>query len=91
MLDIISDSGGALSALSHKVDFIAGKSNEVAFDVATTEKDVRSILSVGAASQILMPATEAALESYSAANKAGHAEDDSAIVVHRLLKSLETD
>ena len=35
MLNVINDSGGALSALSHKVSMIAEDSAVVAFDVET--------------------------------------------------------
>lgn len=89
MLEVVADSGGALSALSHKIESIAGKSDEAAFDVATTEKDARSILALGQQYGISMPATQAALSAYAAANAAGLGEKDSVVIIERLLASLD--
>ncbi len=89
MLETINDSGGALSALSHKVDMIADDLPKVAFDIATMEKDVRSILAMGDAAGIEMPVTGVALDVYSQANAAGHGAEDAVVIVRRLLDSLE--
>ncbi len=89
MLETINDSGGALAALSHKVDMIADDLPKVAFDVATMEKDVRSILAIGDAAGIEMPATKVALDIYHQANAAGHGSDDAVVIVRRLLDSLD--
>ena len=90
MLETINDSGGALSALSHKVDMIADDLPQVAFDIATMEKDVRSILAMGDEAGLEMPATDVALEVYSQANKAGHGSEDAVVIVRRLLDSIDS-
>ena len=89
MLETINDSGGALSALSHKVDMIADDLPEVAFDIATMEKDVRSILAIGQTAGLEMPMTDVALDVYSQANAAGHGAEDAVVIVRQLLDSLD--
>lgn len=89
MLETINDSGGALSALSHKVDMIADDLPKVAFDIATMEKDVRSILAMGHTAGLEMPMTDVALDVYSQANAAGHGAEDAVVIVRRLLDSLD--
>ena len=90
MLDVISDSGGGLSALSHKVSLIVENSNNVAFDVATMVKDAKSIIATGTEFGIPMPTTTAALAAYTAAHKAGLGSADAVAIVRFLLDSLET-
>jgi 3-hydroxyisobutyrate dehydrogenase-like beta-hydroxyacid dehydrogenase len=89
MLETINDSGGALSALSHKVDMIADDLPKVAFDIATMEKDVRSIIAMGHAAGLEMPMTDVALDVYSQANASGHGAEDAVVIVRRLLDSLD--
>ncbi|MGI9257266.1 MAG: NAD(P)-dependent oxidoreductase [Gammaproteobacteria bacterium] len=89
MLETINDSGGALSALSHKVDMIADDLPKVAFDIATMEKDVRSILAMGDTAGLELPMTDVALDVYSQANQEGHGAEDAVVIVHRLLDSLD--
>jgi len=88
MLDVINDSGGALSALSHKVKMIAENSSEVAFDIATMEKDANSILAKGEEYGVPMPTMKAALAEYKAAHAAGLGDADAVAVVHFLLDTL---
>jgi 3-hydroxyisobutyrate dehydrogenase-like beta-hydroxyacid dehydrogenase len=89
MLETINDSGGALSALSHKVDMIADDLPKVAFDIATMEKDVRSIIAMGHAAGLEMPMTDVALDVYSQANASGHGAEDAVVIVRRLLDSVD--
>ncbi|MFP6830040.1 MAG: NAD(P)-dependent oxidoreductase [Gammaproteobacteria bacterium] len=89
MLDAVSDSGGALSALSHKISMIIDDSADVAFDIATMEKDARAILAVGAEFGIQMPTTTAALTAYSSAHAAGLGSADAVAIIRYLLDSLD--
>jgi 3-hydroxyisobutyrate dehydrogenase len=90
MLDAVSDSGGALSALSHKISMIVDDSADVAFDIATMEKDARSILAVGAEFGIPMPTATAALAAYSSAHAAGLGSADAVAIIRYLLDSLDS-
>jgi 3-hydroxyisobutyrate dehydrogenase-like beta-hydroxyacid dehydrogenase len=90
MLNVINDSGGALSALSHKVSMIAENSSDVAFDVNTMIKDAESILAQGEKHGIPMPAMTAALGAYNEAHTAGLGEADAVAIVRFLLDSLNS-
>jgi len=90
MLGAVSDSGGALSALSHKISMIVDNSADVAFDIATMEKDARSILAVGTDFGIPMPTTAAALAAYSSAHAAGLGSADAVAIIRYLLDSLDS-
>lgn len=84
MLDAMADSGAAIKVLPLKVPLIIEGSDYVAFDIATMEKDARSIIETGAAFGVPMPTTSAALATYAAANAEGLGAADAVAVVRRL-------
>ena len=84
MLDAMADSGAAIKVLPLKVPLIIEGSGYVAFDIATMEKDARSIVETGAAFGVPMPTTSAALASYAAANAEGLGAADAVAIVRRL-------
>jgi 3-hydroxyisobutyrate dehydrogenase-like beta-hydroxyacid dehydrogenase len=90
MLNVINDSGGGLSALSHKVSMITEGSADVAFDVKTMIKDAHSILAKGDEYSIPMPTMSAALDSYNAAHAAGLGDADAVAIVRFLLDSQDS-
>jgi 3-hydroxyisobutyrate dehydrogenase len=84
MLDAMADSGAAIKVLPLKVPLIIEGSDYVAFDIATMEKDARSIVETGNAFGVPMPTTSAALEAYAAANAEGLGSADAVAIVRRL-------
>lgn len=84
MLDAMADSGAAIKVLPLKVPLIIEGSDYVAFDIATMEKDARSIVETGNAFGVPMPTTSAALETYAAANAEGLGAADAVAIVRRL-------
>lgn len=90
MLNVINDSGGALSALSHKVSMIADNSADVAFDVGTMIKDAKSILAQGEEYGVPMPTMTAALASYNAAYSAGLGDADAVAIVRFLVNTVDS-
>ena len=88
MLNVINDSGGGLSALSHKISMIVENSENVAFDMKTMIKDSQNILAKGEEYGIPMPAMSVALDSYNAAHSAGLGDADAVAIVRFLLESV---
>lgn len=88
MLNVINDSGGGLSALSHKISMIVENSENVAFDMKTMIKDSQNILAKGAEYDIPMPAMSVALDSYNADHSAGLGDADAVAIVRFLLESV---
>ena len=84
MLDAMADSGAAIKVLPLKVPLIIEGSDYVAFDIATMEKDARSIVETGSAFGVPMPTTSASLETYAAANAEGLGAADAVAIVRRL-------
>jgi 3-hydroxyisobutyrate dehydrogenase-like beta-hydroxyacid dehydrogenase len=84
MLDAMADSGAAPRVLAPKIPLIIEGSDHAAFDVATMEKDAKSILAVGAELGVPMPTLSAALATYSAARADGLGEADAVAVVRYL-------
>ncbi len=84
MLDAMADSGAAIKVLPLKIPLIIEGSDYVAFDIATMEKDARSIVETGNAFGVPMPATSASLETYAAANAEGLGAADAVAIVRRL-------
>jgi len=88
MLDAMADSGAAIKVLPLKIPLILEGSDYAAFDIATMEKDARSIVEGGNEFGIPMPTIAAALESYAAANAAGLGAADAVEIVRRLSEAL---
>jgi len=84
LLDAMADSGAAIKVLPLKVPLIIDGSDYAAFDIATMEKDAKSIVATGAAFGVPMPTTSAALASYAAANAEGLGAADAVAIVRRL-------
>jgi 3-hydroxyisobutyrate dehydrogenase len=84
ILDAMADSGASARVLAPKIPLILEGSADVAFDVATMEKDARSILASGDAFGVPMPTVSAALSSYTAAREAGLGAADAVAIVRYL-------
>jgi 3-hydroxyisobutyrate dehydrogenase len=84
MLDAMADSGAAIKVLPLKAPLIIEGSGYVAFDIATMEKDARSIIETGDAFGVPMPTMSAALATYAAANAEGLGAADAVAIVRRL-------
>ncbi|HSG66069.1 MAG TPA: NAD(P)-dependent oxidoreductase [Gammaproteobacteria bacterium] len=84
MLDAMADSGASARVLAPKIPLIVDGSEHAAFDIATMEKDAKSILAVGAELGVPMPTLSAALATYSAAHAAGLGDADAVAVVRYL-------
>ncbi len=91
MLDAMADSGAAIKVLPLKVPLIIAGSDYAAFDIATMEKDAKSIVETGAAFGVPMPTISAALASYAAANAEGLGAADAVAIVRRLSDEFGTD
>lgn len=91
MLDAMADSGAATKVLPLKAPLIIEGSDYVAFDIATMEKDARSIVETGAAFGVPMPTTSAALATYAAANAEGLGAADAVAIVRRLCDEFGTE
>ena len=85
MLETIKDSSAALAVLPLKVPTILGASDPVAFDVASMQKDLHSMLDTGAESGVQMRTAEGALATYSAAAESGLGSSDAVAVVEYLI------
>ncbi len=85
MLETIKDSSAALAALPLKVPTILGASGPVAFDVASMQKDLHSMLDTGAEAGVQMRTAEGALATYSAAAESGLGSSDAVAVVEYLI------
>ena len=81
MLDTIQDSSAALAVLGLKVPTILGDPGPVAFDVASMKKDLLSILATGEKSGVPMPATNGALDNYSATLNGGFGDADAVEII----------
>ena len=90
-LDAMADSGASARVLGPKIPLILEGSDYVAFDIATMEKDARSILTIGNELGVSMPTLSAALATYAAANAAGMGADDAVSIVRHLSETLDAD
>jgi 3-hydroxyisobutyrate dehydrogenase len=81
MLDTIQDSSAALAVLGLKVPTILGDPGPVAFDVASMKKDLLSMLATGEKSGVPMPATNGALDNYSATLNGGFGDADAVEII----------
>jgi len=84
ILDAMADSGAAARVLPAKIPLILKGSDHAAFDVATMEKDAKSILATGADFGVPMPTTSAALSTYSSAHAAGLGAADAVSIIRFL-------
>ena len=91
MLDAVADSGAAIKVLPLKIQLILEGSDYAAFDIATMEKDAKSIVETGAEFGVPMPTTSAALATYAAANAAGMGSADAVSIVRHLMDTLEAE
>ncbi len=88
MLETLQDSPAALAVLGLKTPAILGDAPAPAFDVASMQKDVLYMLETGSASGVPMPATAAALATYSAAIAGGLGADDAVAIVRFLAERM---
>jgi 3-hydroxyisobutyrate dehydrogenase-like beta-hydroxyacid dehydrogenase len=84
VLDALADSGAAARVLPGKIPLILEGSDDAAFDIATMEKDARSILAAGDELGVPMPTLSAALAAYAAAHAAGLGSADAVAIVRAL-------
>jgi 3-hydroxyisobutyrate dehydrogenase-like beta-hydroxyacid dehydrogenase len=89
ILDAMADSGAAARVLPAKIPLILEGSDYAAFDVATMEKDAKSILASGSEFGVPMPTTSAALATYAAAHAAGLGAADAVSIVRFLSDKFE--
>jgi len=87
MLEAMADSGASARVLGPKIPLIMEGSDYVAFDIATMEKDAKSITAIGAELGVSMPTLSAALATYSTAHAAGLGEADAVAIVRYLSES----
>jgi len=90
ILDAMADSGAAARVLPAKIPLILEGSNYAAFDVATMEKDAKSILETGIEFGVPMPTISAALASYASAHAAGLGGADAVSIVRFLSDKFES-
>ena len=88
MLETLQDSSAALAVLGLKTPVILGDAPAPAFDVASMQKDVLYMLETGSASGVPMPATAAALATYSAAIAGGLGAEDAVAIVRFLAERM---
>jgi 3-hydroxyisobutyrate dehydrogenase-like beta-hydroxyacid dehydrogenase len=89
VLDAMADSGASARVLPAKVPLILEGSDYAAFDIATMEKDARSIVALGTEFGVPMPTISAALATYAAAHEAGHGAADAVAIVRYFSESLD--
>lgn len=87
MLEIISDSPAALSALKSKIPAIIGSDQEISFALSAAAKDLDVILSAGKFLGLSSPLNVETLECYRRAMRAGQGERDIASIVPFALSS----
>jgi len=80
MVETIADSSAAIAVLGLKKNLLLGRSSEVAFDLASMQKDLRLITDTAAALATDSSAATAALAAYSAAVEAGMGAADAVSV-----------
>jgi 3-hydroxyisobutyrate dehydrogenase len=88
MLETIQDSSAALAVLPLKIPKILNSDGPVAFDVASMQKDLLSMLETGTDLGVPMPAAEAVLGTYTAAADGGFAASDAVEVVRFLTEHM---
>lgn len=81
ILETITDSSAALAVLGLKTPAILGEPGAVAFDVDSMQKDILAMLETGSGLGVPLPATSAALMSYSAASAGGLGKEDAVAIV----------
>lgn len=81
IVETLADSAAALAVLNLKLPAILGESAEVAFDLASMQKDLRLITGTAETLGIDTVAARAALRAYGKAVDAGLGDDDAATIV----------